>query len=734
MNGEKRRFGRRIGARSLALLLAALPLQAEENPVPEEKRISILDEVVVTATSRAEARRNFPGTVQIVEQEEIERSPGKSLTDLLAENAVGFFSEWTPGQTSINIRGGASDGQGRDFRGQVLVLVNGRRAGTANLSKLSLGDVARVEIVRGPSSIVYGSQNIGGVINIILKTGARAPGTLVDLVAGSWGLLQGRAQTGGEKGPVDYYVGASGSSRNDYHSGEGGTKMVNTAWRRAGATAALGWQLHDRHRVDLTLRTDGVYDAGFRGSGSNLYSEDDRTNRSFDLTYEGRTESETLAWRTHLYSVTDVDDFRWASPVVRSGNLPVPGTSVDYNYRELDILGNRLQPRVRPWKGNDLLVGWDWETSRLRSDRIRVGVNEPPPIAQIAPFDNNQSEEINSFYLEDSQHLLEDRLTVRGGVRYTMGRTSFERTPNVTSVSPKTVKYDDTTWAVGAAYDVTPNLAVRFNAGTGFRAPTASELAADFTALGGGRIFGNPNLEPESSEQLEAGVAFSARAWHADLAWFRNEIKDRIRTQTRPGDPNTSDWVNNPAPIVVEGVELQVGLDVLRALRSSPSSWHWTVQGGGYFHYDMIDKGSAPTANTTRPQRIYEYHAAVGTRLGQGFGGRRNWSVNLGGVLRGPMWYDTEESLLVPQGEPNRSFIHEKKAFWIWSAGAEVKVSRTREITVFAAVSNLLDENEHPIFIGLDVTPSIVDPAFQNGGLGTSMPGRAIQGGVRYSF
>ena len=49
-------------------------------------------------------------------------------------------------------------------------------------------------------------------------------------------------------------------------------------------------------------------------------------------------------------------------------------------------------------------------------------------------------------------------------------------------------------------------------------------------------------------------------------------------------------------------------------------------------------------------------------------------------------------------------------------------------------VSNLLDENEHPIFIGLDVTPSIVDPAFQNGGLGTSMPGRAIQGGVRYSF
>ncbi|MGO7771011.1 TonB-dependent receptor plug domain-containing protein, partial [Rhizobium ruizarguesonis] len=76
-----------------------------------------------------------------------------------------------------NLRGASTDGQGRDFRSQVLVLVNGRRAGTANLSKLSPSDVERIEIVRGPSSVIYGSQAMGGVVNIIMKTGATAPGT-----------------------------------------------------------------------------------------------------------------------------------------------------------------------------------------------------------------------------------------------------------------------------------------------------------------------------------------------------------------------------------------------------------------------------------------------------------------------------------------------------------------------------------------------------------------------------
>ena len=165
------------------------------------------DSPAVAPAPVGRAGANVVGPVQIIENSEIERSTAKSVTELLAQNAVGFMSEWTPGQTSINIRGAATDGQGRDFKSQVLVLINGHRAGTANLSKMSLADIDRIEIVRGPSSVIYGSQNMGGVINIIMKTGRTAPGTFVEGSGGSWGLEQGKAQNGGVYKGFDWYVG-----------------------------------------------------------------------------------------------------------------------------------------------------------------------------------------------------------------------------------------------------------------------------------------------------------------------------------------------------------------------------------------------------------------------------------------------------------------------------------------------------------------------------------------------
>lgn len=342
--------------RALALACGcALPAPA----VAQDRADLRLDEIVVTATGRPEPRSAIAGTVQVIDRTTIENSTGTSVTDVLAENAVGFFSEWTPGQTSINIRGGATDGQGKDFRSQVLVLMNGRRAGTANLSKLSIADVERIEIVRGPSSVIYGSQNIGGVINIILKTGRTAPGTLVEGIGGVWGLAQGRAQTGGVVGPFDYYLGVSGGKRDDYVAGSG-DRMANTQWNRMGIAGALGLQIDPNQRVEFTLRTDGIYGVGFRGSGGNLYSRDDRINGSFDASYTGRTEDGRASLFAQVYSVTDEDRFKWASPIQRGGTgLPVPGTRADFNTRDLDILGTRFQPRVTLFSGNDVLLGWD---------------------------------------------------------------------------------------------------------------------------------------------------------------------------------------------------------------------------------------------------------------------------------------------------------------------------------------------------------------------------------------
>ena len=185
------------------------------------------------------------------------------------------MSEWTPGQTSINIRGAATEGQGRDFKSQVLVLINGHRAGTANTSKLSSADIERIEIVRGPSSVIYGSQNMGGVINIILKTGLTAPGNVVQADAGSWNLLEAKAATGGLYKGFDWYVGGAASTRDNYAI-SGGAPELNTAWTRYGATGAFGYQIDETSRIEGTVRSDGIYNAGFRGSSANLFAFDTR--------------------------------------------------------------------------------------------------------------------------------------------------------------------------------------------------------------------------------------------------------------------------------------------------------------------------------------------------------------------------------------------------------------------------------------------------------------------------
>jgi len=714
--------GRTAAASVGALAAAAFPLAGAWAQTP-----GLLQELVVTASARAEARERLTSTIQVLDPVRIEQSTTQSVTDLLAENGVAFVNQWTPAQTQINLRGATTEGQGRDFRSQVAVMVNGRRAGTANISKLSPYDISRVEVVRGVASVVYGSQNMGGVVNLITKTGRTAPGVVAQGSIGSWDYRQAYIQTGGVDGAVDWYIGLSTASQDDYHGGSGSSgRMENTAWERRGLTTAVGLQFSPAHRLELNARWDGIYDAGFRGSGGNIYNLDNRHNTSADVIYRGDYGG-GFGLVAHGYLVHDADDFKWASPIIRSGVNPVPGTSADNNDRQLDIAGTKLQPRLAPWAGNELLLGWDWENSVLRSTRFRAAVPGQPPLTQIPPFDNNQSDTFHAFYFEDAQSFLDDRLTVRGGLRHTRGKMSFDWTPNLAGQRPRTVDYNNTNYSVGATFRATPDLTLRVGTASGFRTPTASELAADFTALGGGRIFGNPDLSPESSRQIEAGLLYTRPGWWMDAAIFDNRIKDRIVSRPRAGVANTSDYQNSSDDVVVRGVELQLEGDLIRAMGMDADGWRWSVYAGGSYHFDMEDKGAPATANTRKVQRMYQHQAALGTRVGQG-----PWSLGLNGALKGPVWYDTEESLLVPQVEANRNVIHRKGSFWVWNLRADVSV--TRAVTVFGAVNNLFDKNEHPLFIAIDETPTKADLRFYNGSGGTSMPGRQFQAGVRARF
>jgi len=694
----------------------------------------VLDTVVVTGRAAAEDRAASPTTVQIIDEETIRKSNSASITDLLATSAVGFFSEWTPGQTSINIRGGASDGQGRDFKSQVLVLINGRRAGTANLSKLSPNEVRRIEVLRGPSSVAYGSQAIGGIINVIMKDGRNTEGGLADVRMGSARLVQGHlehAATWGEDELLATYVGGTWGRKSNYDGGKGAGAQINTQWRRYGGLVSLDWNVNDSHDLQLMVRSDGVYDVGFRGSAANKYAKDDRINQSMDLNWAFNPADLPFKWNLQTYLIYDEDDLKWASP--RSAS-----TSKDFNTRKQYIMGMKFQPVISIGDSNDLMLGIDLEHSKLRSDRDRH--NLAGKVVLTNPIDINQTEKVFAAYVEDTQRLFNDRLLLRAGVRYTRGETTPEDTPQMASVENKSQTYDKTTWSIGSSFQATDFLSFRAGVATGFRAPTATELSeGKVTYLSGGIGQGNSGLKPESNEQYELGMYLHGSGWYTDLAFYHNEIKDRITNRTlrvfySPSGARLTETqsINNPDKIKMTGLEFdsRVNIDELTDM----GNWRLGFGLSGNYNFEMKDE-SRKGRNRDEVDRVYKYQGSFFTQVGQGGEAAYPWSVRLTGILRGPVYYDTEETFVDSLGiEPAPSpsnYIHRKAPFMVWNLSGELGLDQSW--TVYGGVNNLFDKNQHPLFIAIDDgTHYLAKP--NDGGYGTSMPGREFYLGLKRAF
>ncbi|MGQ3027413.1 MAG: TonB-dependent receptor plug domain-containing protein [Ferrovibrionaceae bacterium] len=707
-----------LAACALALAPETVWAQAEVQRVAEPQR---LDEIVVTASGRPEPLSQVASTIQVITEDRIRNSSAQSVAGILAENAVGFFNEWSTAQTAFNIRGGATDGQGRDFRSQVLVLMNGRRAGTANLQKLSPWDVSRIEIVRGPASVVYGSQAMGGVINIITRNGQNTAGSSLMGQTGSWSLAQAVGSTAGKADGVDWYAGANDGRRGDMSSPS--AKETNTGWSRHGGLAALGVQLGQNNRVDVTARSDGIYDAGFRGSQWDYNNKDTRYNQSIEMVWSGTTPSGWFNWSAQGYAFNDVDDFHWGSERLRTG---APGYRWDHNRRDLQAVGVRLLPEFHPTRTTDILFGLDAEQAKLRSTRLRIAM---PGAAntQVAPFDNNENNDSLGLYGEGVQRLLDDRLTLRGGLRWSYGRQSLEATPYQPLLIANTQTYNKVTYSAGAAYQALSWLKLRGGVASGFRAPTGSELGADFTAVGGSQTLGNPNLKPESNVQQEIGATAAIDTAFVDLALFQNRISDRITTRALTS--TRSQYVNASGDLTVRGLELQSEWDAARQFGLTGSTLR--LFGNASWNFDMTDDGwdrSATGPYRTRPQRMYEYQAAIGGVVGL----REVFDLWVFNILRGPVYYDTEEALLIPQGEPSDRYVHRKGAFWI--TNLRLNTYPTKGVTLFGAINNLFDVNDHPLYIATDKQPYVSNPVSSNGGRGNSLGGREFIVGLQVKF
>jgi outer membrane receptor for ferrienterochelin and colicins len=467
---------------------AEVEAEAEAEPVDEDA----LGEVIVVTGTRSETPLDSsPVATEVMRRDQIEASGAETLADALSFKP-GLWIERGIGGTGVTMQGLGSE--------YVLVLVDGQRQigrvdGTLDLDRMGVGEVEQVEIVRGPSSALYGSDALGGVINVIrrdpsepeaevmARTDSEDARDLRGRVAGRRGDLLGSLAGEWREGPsFDRSPGDPSTTISAYED-----------WRVAGSAGVRRgeWLKLDAHseylRRDLrgtTAAGPAIFDRrnlieGASGRLSAVLSGDRTVAR--------------LSAGVGLHRDQFVNDQR------NSGAMDQDEETNERLVEATAQVERALFERHRVTAGAEVMV------EALESDRLKDGDGDRSRI---------------SAYAQDEWRI---------GERYQLLVMPAAR-----------VDYDSqfgthATPRLAARYDVTDEIITRGSLGFGFRAPSFKELYLRFENPGVGYVVdGNPDLDPETSWSAQAGAEWRARRWlYLGASGFYNDIDDLITAVTQ---------------------------------------------------------------------------------------------------------------------------------------------------------------------------------------------------------
>jgi len=455
---------------------------------------SKLEEIVVTATRIEELKKDVPYSVQIIKQEEIKTSTAKNLGDLIIESAIGHISK-DPGQlTTFYLRG---FGGGLDpTSARNLILINGFRTATINLAQITVDDIERIEILKGPGSVLYGSNAMGGVINIITKEAKEEGihGSLGTEVS-SWERRKASGEIQFKKSQFDAYLFLSRSDSSDYKVKDYGT-YKNTGYNDETVSLRIGYEFIKDNKISLGIRHFRGWEIGSPGQIVSPTPKDyiDHSLDSFDIIYKTQTFKAGYNLSKRRYEYHD--------------NTFGSGTSL----YKADSQGVSLQ-KFFDFAEHRIIIGGEWNQVKLENRNETTSPFQP----------DSKYQSVGAF---SELRLSFDNLLIFLGGRYDYFKNETFSTPSMQTI-PKSENLDHITLRGGAVYKLTDSFNLRANAGTGFRAPSPTEYAGEYI-LWGTRYIGNPSLKPEKSINYEAGASFSKSRLYTDFTFFHSIFKDKI--------------------------------------------------------------------------------------------------------------------------------------------------------------------------------------------------------------
>ncbi|WP_102944333.1 TonB-dependent receptor [Stenotrophomonas sp. VV52] len=524
-----------------------------------------LDPVVVTATATDRLASDAPASISVITREQIQARAVLDLSDALR------------GTTGVTLAGVGFGRHGIRIRGMdpeyTLVLLDGQRVNAASdaiahadfdLGWMPAAAIERIEVVRGPMSSLYGSEALGGVVNVISR---RATDDWQGNVVYNGGVVGG--DRGGNTTQAGLYAGGAllpgtlGLSVFAEHHQKDATRdptderLDEQEQRRVNTgRAVLTWTPTDSQRIDLSHLEGKEFrkrNALQAGNAPYVYETiDDIERQQTTLSHDA-----TWSWGQTRFSA-------YQSKLDRENRRDVGEATRPQRLRD-DIVDGRATLNLG--SSHRVSVGGEWRRERL--DDASAAASGQVQAIQTALF-------------------LQDEIQITEGLSVVVGDRADHHSEFGWHHSPRGY----------AVWHVSDAFTLKGGVGTGFKAPSLKQLSPEYSAVGGGgrfTIVGNPLLKPEQNTSYELSGAWQHEGWSIQTTVFQNELKDLIQTVcVRSCGVRGRELRNytNVAEARIRGMELSGTIPLAEGLRID-ANYSWL---------DTEDKETGQTLNE-RPER-----------------------------------------------------------------------------------------------------------------------------------
>jgi len=545
------------------------------------------DSVIVTATRHQQKVEDVTPSTEIISAQDVEAVAADTIEDALKySTSVYFYQNMQRSTPSI-----------RGFDGKhTLILIDGKRyAGPQSKfddpTRFTSGNIERIEIVRGPMSSLYGSEAMGGVINIITK---KAKKTNVDV-----GVKYGIYSHGDEAANISFNAQFADSERDDFLKKVSFSLSGMQLWQNnmviSDGTTLLPedntGSLTGNLGVDLTESFKLEFEAGYNKtdkkhilSTMRTLANSDNEYSSYDFSGGLYYKSELLNAMVRLYNSHYEKDYEKRYIEGRmAGSISGRGTDFDEGTRDTRVIEGKIDSLFTTPVGDHFVtLGGEYRQEDHESVRISSGnpcgkATRDGVTQDVGCYDPDS----NAVYVQD-EWMLGDSFVFVPSLRYD-DHEGFD-----SEWSPK----------AGIVYKMTKELRIKANYGHSFRAPGPDELFLDYYGMGGQyHIVGNENLDPEISDSFDFALESSGKNWFGRIGYFYNNVDDLIHTVFQRGGRQTMTFqYQNIDKAILQGIEIEGNWQATEELRL----------GLGYTYLDAKDD-TTDERLTEKPKHLVNF-------------------------------------------------------------------------------------------------------------------------------